>query len=515
MNFLLPLGYQIDRLGMALVASFPGSLTLDPARQIQIGAESTPALLHGGAILNCNFGAIDTFSRQHGVSATIFVRRGSDFVRISTSVKKEDGERAIGTLLDHAHAGYKRLLAGQSYSGYAQLFGHQYLTHYEPVRDARGQVIAVLYVGINVDGRHQFGISAKVCMLAAATVLPVFGLYAWFIGAAQWRASALALVGLLAGLGMLYGAMQRLVTRPLQDAMRAAQQLAKGDLTTMVHVDRRDEIGLMLQAINGVAQGLAAVVVNVRTSTDVINSASAEIATGNHELAERANAQAGALERIRASMALFTRTAADNADGAHRADALVAGTAQQASDGSALMRDVVSTMEAIRASSANIADIVSVIDGIAFQTNILALNASVEAARAGEMGRGFAVVATEVRSLAQRSASAAKEIKTLIGDSVGKVDNGGRLVDTAGKAMQEIVASVQQAATIMGEIASASAAQSRDIGAVGSSVEEMDTVTHKTAELVEQAAAAAGNLHEQAGELARHVGTFKLAQDRR
>jgi methyl-accepting chemotaxis protein len=333
------------------------------------------------------------------------------------------------------------------------------------------------------------------------------------IGQLQMRYGLIAMVAVFGSVGALYFILRKMVADPLKEATAAAQRLAAGDLTTQVHVGRRDEIGQLLQAMNGVGQGLAGVVGNVRKSTDQINLASGEIATGNNDLSARTEAQAAALEETTATMENFTDTVKRNADNARQASTLVASASDYAVRGGEVVNQVVATMGSIKDSSRKIVEIIGVIDGIAFQTNILALNASVEAARAGEQGRGFAVVATEVRNLAQRSAAAAKEIKALIADSVDKVDNGSLLVDQAGKTMQDIVASVSNVTRIMNEIATASAEQSNDIEEVNRAVVDMDDMTQKTAALVEQAAAAAESLHQQAALLSKNVAIFKLAQD--
>ena len=536
LNNLLPPSRQIGGFAKSLTAELPDAFSLDTGNQIQIGSELTPVLRSGQTVLNLNFSIPDRFSERTGISATIFVKRGNDFVRITTSVKKENGERAVGTLLDHSHAGYPALLAGQSYIGYAQLFGKQYMTQYDPILDARGNVIAVLYVGINVSERFKLGISAKVSLAAFAVFGVIFAVYIAALGAAltgltsnatapgrdamlqaiaqlQTRYAGFALIAVLAAVGLLYLLLQQMMAQPLREAMAAAQQLASGDLTTQVHVGRRDEIGQLMQAINGVGIGLAGVVGSVRKGTDQINIASSEIAIGNQDLSARTESQAGALGQTAASMGKFTTTVKRNAESARQASQLVSSAADHAVKGGEVVGQVVLTMGSIKESSRKIVDIIGVIDGIAFQTNILALNASVEAARAGEQGRGFAVVATEVRNLAQRSAAAAKEIKGLIADSVEKVDNGSRLVDQAGNTMQEIVASVHNVTGIMSEIAVASTEQSHDIEEVNRAIGAMDEMTQQTAALVEQAAAAAESLHDQAEQLSKNVSIFKLAQD--
>jgi methyl-accepting chemotaxis protein len=305
----------------------------------------------------------------------------------------------------------------------------------------------------------------------------------------------------------------RLIKTQLGHGVEAAEMLAAGDLSVELHIDREDEMGRLMQAMNGISQGLSRVIGSVRRSVDTITTASAEIASGNMDLSTRTESQASALEQTASSMEQLTSTVRQNADNAGQASQLVASASDYATKGGAVVGQVVETMGSIKASSNQIVDIIGVIDGIAFQTNILALNAAVEAARAGEQGRGFAVVASEVRSLAQRSAAAAKEIKTLIGDSVGKVDAGSRLVDEAGTTMGQIVTSVQQVADIMREIAAASREQSLGIEQVNQAITSMDATTQQNAALVEQAAAAAQSMQDQAAELARAVSVFKLLDD--
>jgi methyl-accepting chemotaxis protein len=302
----------------------------------------------------------------------------------------------------------------------------------------------------------------------------------------------------------------RSITRPLARAVRLARSVAAGDLTSHVEIDRSDETGQLLEALEDMNAKLQNIVSQVRIGTDSIAVGSGEIAKGNLDLSARTEQQAGSLEETASSMEELTSTVKQNADNARQANVLAASASEVAVKGGAVVSQVVLTMDDINTSARKIVDIIGVIDGIAFQTNILALNAAVEAARAGEQGRGFAVVATEVRNLAQRSASAAKEIKVLIDDSVSKVDIGSRLVDEAGSTMEEIVSSVRRVTDIMGEISSASVEQEAGIGQINQAITEMDNVTQQNAALVEQSAAAAGALQEQADGLAQLVSTFKL-----
>ncbi len=309
---------------------------------------------------------------------------------------------------------------------------------------------------------------------------------------------------------LIYPFIRKVVTVPLEGGVKIARSIAQGDLTRTIEVNSRNEIGELQQALKDMNESLERIVGQVRVGTDTIFSASHEIASGNTDLSTRTELQAGALEKTASSMQELTDQVNQNASHAREANTLAQNASEVAVRGGQVVSQVVHTMEDIRSSSKKIEDITSVIDGIAFQTNILALNAAVEAARAGEQGKGFAVVASEVRSLAQRSAAAAREIKTLIDESVGKVDAGSTLVHEAGNTMGEIVDSIRRVTDIMGQIATASEDQTQGIERVNVSIAEMNDVTHQNAAMVEQAAAAAQSLQQQAGHLEQVVGVFKL-----
>jgi methyl-accepting chemotaxis protein-1 (serine sensor receptor) len=319
---------------------------------------------------------------------------------------------------------------------------------------------------------------------------------------------AMIVVGALAG-ALVAALLIRGIDGSLAEAVRLARSVAAGDLTQTVTIEHYDEIGQLLAALQAMNASLASIVGEVRGSTDTIAATSDQIAAGNEDLSARTEQQASSLEQTAASMEQLTSNVKHNADNARQANALAEAASGVAGRGGAVIREVVDTMGEISESSRRIAEIIGVIDSIAFQTNILALNAAVEAARAGEQGRGFAVVASEVRNLAQRSAGAAREIKQLIGHSVERVEAGGRLVEQAGATMHDIVTSVQRVTDIMGEITSASAEQTAGIGQINIAVAQMDQVTQQNAALVEEAAAAAGALREQAQRLAASVGVFR------
>ena len=302
----------------------------------------------------------------------------------------------------------------------------------------------------------------------------------------------------------------RSITQPLKAAVKVAETVADGDLRTHFGKAASDEIGDLMRALHGMNEALRKVVSEVQTGTNAIATASGEIAAGNQDLSARTEQQASSLEETASSMEELTGTVKQNADNARQANQMAVAASGVAERGGSIVSQVVDTMGAIDMASTKIVDIIGVIDGIAFQTNILALNAAVEAARAGEQGRGFAVVATEVRSLAQRSAAAAKEIKALIGDSVEQVNNGTRLVQQAGSTMGEVVDSVRRVTDIMAEITAASAEQSMGIDQVNQAIAQMDQVTQQNAALVEEAAAAAESMQDQAARLAQVAAGFRL-----
>ena len=332
---------------------------------------------------------------------------------------------------------------------------------------------------------------------------------------AEARAQSLVFAGLTLALmltGMAIGGLLlvRSIVRPLRAAAEVSRRIGHGDLTVHVDTSRRDEVGELMTAVAGMRDSLRHLVGQVRQASDSIRDASGEVAQGNADLSQRTETAAASLQQTASAMEELTGTVRQTADSARTASQLAASASSVAARGGQVVSQVVSTMDEINGSSRKIADITGVIDGIAFQTNILALNAAVEAARAGEQGRGFAVVAGEVRSLAQRSAAAAREIKSLIGTSVERVESGARLVGEAGTTMAEIVGSVQRVTDIIGEISAATQEQSTGIDSVGTAVTHLDQATQQNAALVEESAAAAGSLREQARQLVDLVAGFQL-----
>ncbi len=344
---------------------------------------------------------------------------------------------------------------------------------------------------------------------AAAVLMLALGAAAWLglAGPQAWAAGAALCALAWIGFGLF---LDRTVFRPMDQAVRVAQAIASGGIAKF-EVRPEDEMRHLLRALNQMSANFSAIVLDVDTNVSHVMTASTQIAAGNQDLSSRTEEQASSLEQTAASMEELTSTVKQNADNARQANQLALSASEVAVKGGDVVGQVVDTMASINASSRKIVDIIGVIDGIAFQTNILALNAAVEAARAGEQGRGFAVVASEVRSLAQRSGAAAKEIKGLIDDSVGKVDRGSALVGEAGKTMEEIVGSVRRVTDIIGEITAASQEQSTGIEQVNQAIAQMDQVTQQNAALVEEAAAAAQSMQEQAESLVASVSVFRRA----
>jgi len=355
----------------------------------------------------------------------------------------------------------------------------------EDEMEALGELIEAKVLATETESVASAG-TARLIMLAAAVVSAVL----------------LLLIGTLIG---------RSITGPLDRALHVTRKVASGDLGSRIDVTGTGETAELLASLKGMNDNLVQLVRTVRDSGQSIATGSSEIAMGSADLSQRTEAQASNLEQTAASMEELTATVRQNAETAQQASQMAASASKAAEQGGVVVGRVVSTMDDITASARKIADIIGVIDGIAFQTNILALNAAVEAARAGEQGRGFAVVASEVRGLAQRSAEAAKQIKTLIGESVGNVESGTALVADAGKSMQDIVAQVQRVSVLINEISASSAEQTSGISQIGQAVAQLDQVTQQNAALVEESSAAADSLKQQAAQLAQVISHFKLS----
>ena len=572
---------MVERASKAFSRYFTGEMDLEP---------SIGMLYADGVALNEDFSVVDQFSEDTGGVATVFARKGDDFVRITTSLRNLQGERVMNTLLDRNHPAYQLMLQGKPYIGRANLFGKPYMTAYEPVRNRQGEVIGILFVGSDLsafqeamqqqvsstrlfdhggamviapgtsleqavfiahsthagkkvletlpqarDSLEQLATSSEGFATDITPLLPEQGQNPWAVlrkaqngwwvitevsddeaMASQrqalwllWAAMAVALVLLAAG---LLFTLRRGVTAPLRELTQAITLIAQGDLTQPFHSARRDEVGDLVREVEGMRQRYVEMLHQVNIAAHNIASASSQIAQGNTDLSERTESTSNSLARSAQSIEEVTHGVRQSADAARQAHQLSSSAVEVASRGGQVVNNVVATMGEINQSSRKIEDIIGVIDGIAFQTNILALNAAVEAARAGEQGRGFAVVAGEVRSLAQRSAEAAKEIKALIHTSVQKVESGAHLVQDAGRTMDEIVSSVQRVGDIIGEISSAASEQAQRISQVNQDVMQLDQMTAQNASLVEESAAASQSMREQAMRLEASVSVFKLSK---
>ena len=387
--------------------------------------------------------------------------------------------------------------------------------HAKGIAIKQGQAVRTGLAGIfaarkNISTSSRLGIGLGI-MIALFIAMAAIG-YTQLSGNTALMFAGAGAFGVLSAL-MLGFSLHSSIVIPLRIATKATRALSGGDLTGTIETTRSDDMGQLLRALQQLNVNLVAVIGDVRANVDSMSAATRDIAAGNLNLSSRTESQASSLEETASSMEEFSSTVKQNAENAQQASKLVVSTTEIATRGSDSVARVGTTMSDISDSANKIVDIISLIDGIAFQTNILALNAAVEAARAGEQGRGFAVVATEVRNLAQRSAGAAKEIKVLIDDSVSKVETGNRIVNEAGQTMTEVLESVQRVATIMNEIAGASREQSTGIDQVNQAITDMDEVTQQNAALVEQAAAAAASLDEQAGQLSQAVSVFKVGRD--
>ncbi|SDX36624.1 methyl-accepting chemotaxis protein [Nitrosomonas oligotropha] len=411
--------------------------------------------------------------------------------------------KASQTAIEQAAPAYQQILEGKA----------------KNLKIEKGQIVRTDFIGklqsfLKMTTRKRIAFAMTI---PALFLLAVGGIGWWGLSQTQAPASLSSMIATITAAGialiayLAYGMVKNTLT-PLQQAIDIANKLAGGDLTHKFSVNRSDEFGELLKALSQMGVNLRATVLDVQKNAASVRLATGEIASGNLDLSQRTEEQASSLEETASSMEELTATVRQNTDNSINANQIAMTASNITTKGGEMMQEVVTTMSSISESSSKIADIISVIDGIAFQTNILALNAAVEAARAGEQGRGFAVVATEVRNLAQRSATAAKEIKTLIDDSVKKVDQGAALVNETGKTMNEIVMAIKNLTEIMSDITSASKEQNTGIEQVTQAVSQMDEVTQQNAALVEQAAAAAASLEQQAYELVGAISIFHLSQ---
>ena len=569
---------MVERVFPVFRSMLGGDLRLD---------ESSRRLMGGDKALGEGSEAVDAFMAQTGGIATVFERRDQDYVRISTSLRKQDGQRALGTVLDTRGAPYAAVSRGEPFAGRALLFGQWYMTRYEPVKDRAGSIVGVLFIGFpigvmdaaveNVVGRTRLydsgglylvdpkggAAEARLAMHATAKgrklselvpdaaqlldalgkspgarvpsppVLASSGDDRWAVmvptasglwvvaevsegeAMAHARQAQWVLWGVIATLslalaGGLLWLSRRLVGRPLARLAASARAVAAGDLSSSCASDRADDVGQLMRDVEAMRTSFVDLLGELRSSSDSIATASREIAGGNADLSQRTETTASNLQQAASSIEQLTAAVRSTADSAKEASQVAGSASGAAHDGGTMMKQVVGNMKDIEASAQRIGEISGVIDGIAFQTNILALNAAVEAARAGEAGRGFAVVATEVRSLAQRSAAAAREIKGLIDGSVERVAVGAQLVQSAESAIVNMVDQVRQVDALIAAISAQAAEQSSNLAHVNQTVSQLDSMTQQNAALVEQSAGAAASLQDQVQRLSQSMQRFEV-----
>ena len=484
--------FSLWRLGAVAASTEAMSLPLKKERMItEWNKQVFGAIRRTTAIIRSSDDSLKTFFKDDAATTS---GRSTELINMIKPLLDTPEEKALYQKIVDQRKVYKDVTtaaeqarAEGQHEAAMQLINERYLPAARTYQDLLDQLVAMQHRNIDA---HGAAIQAS---------------------QAQTRSSVAVFTAVIVAAGFVMAwLLTRSIVAPIREAVIVAETVASGDLTHQFEARTKDETGALLRALRHMNDSLTRIVGEVRGGTASIHGAAGEIADGNLDLSSRTEQQAASLEETAASMAHFTDTVRQNADYAHQANQLSITASNVAAQGGEVVAQVVQTMGSINASSKKIVDIIGVIDSIAFQTNILALNAAVEAARAGEQGRGFAVVASEVRTLAQRSAAAAKEIKTLIDDSVSKVDTGSRLVDQAGTTMEQVVSSIRRVTDIMAGIAAASQEQTSGIEQVNSAISQMDAVTQQNAALVEEAAAAAASLQDQATKLTQAVDLFKL-----
>ncbi len=579
--FNTSLGEEVESYTKLFSTFLPQPLNIDTRQIRAINGQNAPLLKGGDTELHENNTFSDDFLNRTGAISTLFVRSGNNFIRVATSLRKENGERAMGTVLDNTSAAFSSVSKGAVYRGLALLFGKRYITQYQPVKDASGQVIAIIFVGIDIGhswnvmrdkilnrrlgesghfyvldrsngktrGQYLFHASEEGqqpkwdsalqqqllsgkegtvervsddgrTLKMAYTPLPGWN---WTIIGEVDKSVLLAHVNalrdrfLLAGivLSILFAAMfviiiRRWLTRPLRDVIHLARQYAAGDLRAELPVNRQDEVGQLIDAINGIGGGLQKIVQQVREAAGEIHLGTNALASDTGEISGQINKQASSVEETSASMEQLAATVAQNAANMQQTQQLVGETSRAVHHGGETVGNAVATMDDIRDASKRIEDITRVIESIAFQTNILALNAAVEAARAGEHGKGFAVVAQEVRALAARSANAVKEIEQLIGDTLKKVTEGHQLSEQTRQAMDSIIVHIDNINQLVTEINHASHEQSAGIRQVNLAMSHIGEASHINADRVSRSEQTAHTLREKGSHLTELVSLFRL-----
>lgn len=579
--FNTSLSEEVESYTRLFTTFLPQPFTVDTSQTRTISGINVPLLKGGESELHENNAFSDDFLNRTGAISTLFVRSGNDFIRVATSLRKENGDRAMGTLLDTTSPAFAAVTRGEVYRGLALLFGKRYITQYQPVKNGEGQVIGIIFVGVDITHswnvmrekilnrrlgesghfyvldrsngktRGQFlfhdseegqlpkwdsatqqqllsdasGTLERVSddgrtLKMAYTPLPGWN---WTIVGEVDKSVLLASVNamrdrfLLAGVvlsvlfaGLFVVLIRRMLTRPLRNVIELARQYAAGDLRASLPVTRQDEVGQLVEAINGIGDGLQKIVLQVREAAGEIHLGTNALASDTGEISEQINKQASSVEETSASMEQLAATVQQNAANMEQTQQLVGETSLAVHQGGETVTHAVSTMDDIRDASKRIEDITRVIESIAFQTNILALNAAVEAARAGEHGKGFAVVAQEVRALAARSANAVKEIEHLIGDTLNKVSEGHALSEKTRLAMDTIIVHIDNISQLVTEINHASREQSAGIGQVNLAMTHIGEASHINADRVSRSEQTAHTLREKGSHLTQLVSLFQL-----